>query len=115
MVRQKADYRRSLDVLALARAKDAGILTKSGIMVGLGESIEEILEVMADLRAAGCDILTVGQYLCPTRHHFPVFRYYSPHEFGILRSAALNLGFRHVESGPLVRSSYHADSQATRP
>lgn len=112
LARQGADYGRSLGVLAAARAKKADILTKSGIMVGLGESPDEILEVMADLRMARCDIMTIGQYLSPTRAHIPVSRYYSPDEFDMLKRAGLNLGFRHVESGPLVRSSYHADAQA---
>jgi lipoyl synthase len=111
-VRQSADYDRSLGVLAAARTRGGDVLIKSGLMVGLGESEEEITDVMADLRAAGCDILTIGQYLCPTRLHFPVARYYSPPEFDRLREAGLKLGFRHVESGPLVRSSYHAENQA---
>lgn len=112
-VRPQADYVRSLAVLAAARAKGSGVLVKSGMMVGLGESRDEIVEVMADLRSAGCDILTIGQYLCPTRAHFPVTRFYHPNEFDSLKEEALSLGFRYVEAGPLVRSSYHADSQAT--
>jgi lipoic acid synthetase len=82
-------------------------------MVGLGESVDELLAVFADLRGAGCDILTVGQYLQPTREHVPVVRYYDPREFDALRDRARALGFSHVEAGPLVRSSYHADDQAT--
>jgi lipoic acid synthetase len=82
-------------------------------MVGLGETADELLGVFADLRGVGCDILTVGQYLQPTREHLPVARYYDPREFDELRERALALGFSHVESGPLVRSSYHADEQAT--
>ncbi len=109
--RKEADYGRSLGVLAAAGA-NGSVLTKSGIMVGLGESVEEILQVLTDLRSAGCDILTIGQYLSPTRAHIPVSRYYSPDQFEMLKGAALDLGFRHVESGPLVRSSYHADTQA---
>lgn len=111
-VRSQADYNRSLAVLAAARTTSPGILTKSGLMVGLGESWNEIIEVMADLRTSGCDILTIGQYLCPTRRHFPVARFYHPDEFQSLRQKALFLGFRYVEAGPLVRSSYHADAQA---
>ncbi len=112
IARKEADYHRSLGVLTAAGADKNDLLTKSGVMVGLGESVDELLEVMADLRRAGCDILTIGQYLSPTRAHIPVLRYYAPEEFESLKKAALNLGFRHVESGPLVRSSYHADEQA---
>jgi len=111
-VRPLADYVRSLAVLSSARAKGHEVLIKSGMMVGIGESRDEIAEVMADLRTAGCDILTIGQYLCPTRNHFPVARFYHPDEFESLKEEALALGFRYVEAGPLVRSSYHADSQA---
>jgi lipoic acid synthetase len=110
-VRPQARYDRSLDVLH--RAKVAGATTKTGLMVGLGESVDELLAVFADLRGAGCDILTVGQYLQPTREHVPVVRYYDPREFDALRDRARALGFSHVEAGPLVRSSYHADDQAT--
>jgi lipoic acid synthetase len=110
-VRPQARYDRSLDVLH--RAKVAGATTKTGLMVGLGESVDELLAVFADLRGAGCDILTVGQYLQPTREHVPVVRYYDPREFDDLRDRARALGFSHVEAGPLVRSSYHADDQAT--
>jgi lipoic acid synthetase len=109
-VRPQARYERSLDVLA--RAKAGGARVKTGLMVGLGETAEELLVVFSDLRAAGCDILTLGQYLQPTREHVPVDRYYSPEEFARLREEALELGFAHVEAGPLVRSSYHADAQA---
>jgi lipoic acid synthetase len=109
-VRTQARYERSLDVLA--RAKAGGARVKTGLMVGLGETAEELLVVFSDLRAAGCDILTLGQYLQPTREHVPVDRYYSPEEFERLREEALELGFAHVEAGPLVRSSYHADAQA---
>jgi lipoyl synthase len=111
-VRSQADYLRSLRVLAAARAEDPRIRTKSGVMVGLGESVDEIVGVMADLRSAECDILTIGQYLSPTRFHFPVARYYSPDEFEELGREGLRLGFRHVESGPLVRSSYHAEAHS---
>ncbi|MCW5870637.1 MAG: lipoyl synthase, partial [Candidatus Eremiobacteraeota bacterium] len=85
-----------------------GMLTKSGIMVGLGESSEEVEKTIADIRAQQTDVLTVGQYMRPTMKHLPVERYWSPEEFSQLRDFALNLGFRFVESGPLVRSSYHA-------
>jgi lipoic acid synthetase len=110
-VRPQARYDRSLELLR--RAKVAGATTKTGLMVGLGETADELLGVFADLRGVGCDILTVGQYLQPTREHLPVARYYDPREFDELRERALALGFSHVESGPLVRSSYHADEQAT--
>ncbi len=112
-VRPQARYERSLTVLGRAKARGARV--KSGLMVGLGETAEELLIVFSDLRAAGCDILTVGQYLQPTREHLPVDRYYSPEEFERLRGEALALGFAHVEAGPLVRSSYHADAQAAAP
>jgi lipoic acid synthetase len=110
--RPGGNYRRSLEVLAHARhlGKTGGraILTKAGMMLGLGEETAEIEGVLRDLRAAGCDILTLGQYLRPSRDHLPVERYVTPAEFAELRSAAMAMGFRHVESGPLVRSSYHA-------
>ncbi|MEM5785999.1 MAG: lipoyl synthase, partial [Syntrophobacteraceae bacterium] len=99
-------------VLAAAGRMNSDVLIKSGLMVGLGESREEIIDVMADLRRAGCHILTIGQYLRPTSTHSPVVRYYPPREFDLLKEQGLRLGFRHVESGPLVRSSYHADSQS---
>ena len=107
-------YDRSLDVLA--HAKDFGaqarqsraLLTKAGIMLGLGEETAEVEGVLRDLRAVGCDILTLGQYLRPSRDHLPVERYVTPAEFAELKTAAMAMGFRHVESGPLVRSSYHA-------
>ncbi|RME81902.1 MAG: lipoyl synthase [Caldilineae bacterium] len=111
-VRPQAKYERSLWVLQRAREMDPGALTKSGIMVGLGERWEEILAVMRDLRAANVDILTIGQYLQPSRYHLPIERYYTPEEFEALRQAGEEMGFRWVESGPLVRSSYHADGQA---
>jgi lipoic acid synthetase len=85
--------------------------TKSGLMLGLGERTEEVVSVMEDLRAAGCDILTLGQYLQPTREHLPVERFVHPDEFRALKEQGRTLGFRHVESGPLVRSSYHAHEQ----
>jgi lipoic acid synthetase len=111
-VRPDAKYLQSLELLARARAyRDARGLpmrTKSGLMVGLGESIEELLETLSDLRAAGCDIATVGQYLQPYARRLPVERYYTPEEFGSIRERAEAMGFFRVESGPLVRSSYHA-------
>ncbi len=108
-VRQQANYRQSLEVLD--RAKKKGFITKTGLMLGVGELTEEILEVMSDVRAVRCDILTLGQYLRPTKEHLPVDRYVHPDEFKMLKEEALKMGFRHVESGPLVRSSYHAAGQ----
>lgn len=109
-VRPKAKYERSLELLERAKALDPDTLTKSGLMVGLGETKEELLEVFADLRACGVDILTIGQYLRPSQKHLPVIKFYEPAEFDDLQEAAYRLGFRHVEAGPLVRSSYHAES-----
>ncbi|SDM57937.1 lipoic acid synthetase [Geoalkalibacter ferrihydriticus] len=109
--RQGADYQRSLDLLAAAHRRAPQVLTKSGLMLGVGESFEEIFAVLADLRRVGCSLLTLGQYLAPTRHHHPVIRYLRPDEFQQLRQDALALGFVHVEAGPLVRSSYHAEQQ----
>jgi lipoic acid synthetase len=110
-VRPNATYERSLELLARAKALDPTIPTKSGLMVGLGETGDELLQAMADLVAVGCDILTVGQYLQPTPRQLPVARYYRPQEFRELADEGRRLGFRHVEAGPLVRSSYHAESQ----
>ena len=87
-------------------------LTKSGVMVGLGEETHELLAVFRDLASAGCEIVTIGQYLRPSRDHLPMKRLYTPREFAELKAEALKMGFRHVESGPLVRSSYHAHEQA---
>ena len=106
-VRPGARYERSLELLR--RSKQAGLLTKSGIMLGLGEDLPEVEECLRAIRAAGTDVLTVGQYLRPSPAHLPVERYWTPAEFAELRDFALGLGFGHVESGPLVRSSYHAD------
>ncbi len=108
-VRPGARFERSLDLLR--RSKEAGLLTKSGIMLGLGEEWAEIEETIKAIRSAGTDVLTVGQYLRPSAEHLPLERYYTPAEFEALRGFALDLGYRHVESGPLVRSSYHADEQ----
>jgi lipoyl synthase len=110
-VRPKAQYERSLELLERAKVLAPDRPTKSGLMLGLGETRDELLEVFADLRAVGCDILTLGQYLQPTPRHLPIERYVSPDEFAALREDALALGFPHVESGPLVRSSYHAREQ----
>jgi lipoic acid synthetase len=111
-VRPHASYERSLELLHLAKCHDPNVLTKSGIMVGLGESIEELIKSFTDLRRGGCDILTIGQYLRPSRLHLPVVRYYTPDEFLSFREAGYEAGFRWVESGPLVRSSYQAGKQA---
>ncbi|MEW6060977.1 MAG: lipoyl synthase, partial [Bacteroidota bacterium] len=108
-VRPQAHYHRSLELLE--RAKARGFVTKTGIMLGLGETTDEVIEVMADLRAVECDIFTIGQYLQPTKHHLPVERYVHPDEFAMLKKKGMEMGFRHVESGPLVRSSYHAADQ----
>lgn len=110
-VRAKAQYERSLEFLRRAKEMEPGIPTKSSLMVGLGETKAEILEVMDDLRANYVDIMTIGQYLQPTRAHLKVEKYYSPEEFEDLKTIALSKGFSHCESGPLTRSSYHADEQ----
>ena len=112
VVRSGARYERSLDLLRYSKELRPEGLTKSGVMVGLGEETRELLEVFRDLAAVGCDILTIGQYLRPSRDHLPMARLYTPREFAELKSEALKMGFRHVESGPLVRSSYHAHEQA---
>lgn len=108
-VRAKATYERSLTVLKWAKELRPNMPTKSSLMVGLGETWDEILETMDDLRASYVDIMTIGQYLQPTKKHLKVEKYYRPEEFLELRNIALQKGFRHCESGPLVRSSYHAD------
>ncbi len=110
-VRPKARYERSLELLRRAKELDPGAVTKSGLMLGLGETRHELLTVFADLVDAGVDVLTIGQYLRPGPKHLPVVRYYHPDEFAELQEEALALGFRHVEAGPLVRSSYHAERQ----
>ena len=107
-------YDRALELLGRVKRMDPAMLSKSGIMVGLGEQWDELLAAIRDLHAAGCDILTLGQYLRPSATHLPVARFYTPDEFGELRDYARQLGFRHVEAGPLVRSSYHAWEQAER-
>jgi lipoyl synthase len=114
IVRPQAKYTRSLELLKIAKAMDptgGKIMTKSGLMVGLGEEWDEVLQVLRDLRAHDVDIVTIGQYLRPSFRHLPVMRYYTPEEFASLKEFALGLGFKHVESGPLVRSSYHAHEQ----
>jgi lipoic acid synthetase len=111
-VRSGARYERTLQLLARAKQIPPGVITKSGVMVGLGEASEELIEVFRHLGSRGVDILTIGQYLRPSRDHLPIARFYTPDEFGYLKQAALRFGFRHVESGPMVRSSYHAHEQA---
>jgi lipoic acid synthetase len=112
VVRSGARYERSLELLHYSKTLNPGGVTKSGVMVGLGEETHELLAVFRDLAQVGCDILTVGQYLRPSRDHLPMARLYTPREFAELKTEALKMGFRHVESGPLVRSSYHAHEQA---
>jgi lipoyl synthase len=111
-VRSGARYQRTLDLLENAKKMSSGMVTKSGVMVGLGESMDELVGVFRDLGERGVDILTVGQYLRPSKDHLPIARFYTPAEFQQLKTEALRFGFRHVESGPLVRSSYHAHEQA---
>ena len=108
-LRVQATYQRSLSVLSHARQR--GFVTKSGIMVGVGETKDEIVQTLNDLRAIDCQILTIGQYLPPSKSHYPLDCFYTPQEFTELKAVALELGFKYVESGPLVRSSYHADEQ----
>ena len=112
VVRSGARYERTLTLLANAKKFSPGMVTKSGVMVGLGESSEELVEVFRDLGNRGVDILTIGQYLRPSKDHLPIARFYAPEEFQYLKNEALRFGFRHVESGPMVRSSYHAHEQA---
>ncbi|WP_078410640.1 lipoyl synthase [Priestia abyssalis] len=110
-VRARATYERSLEFLRRAKQMNSNIPTKSSIMIGLGETKEEIIETMDDLRANNVDIMTIGQYLQPTKRHLKVQKYWSPQEFNELKEMALSKGFSHCEAGPLVRSSYHADEQ----
>jgi lipoic acid synthetase len=110
--RPGGDYAHSLKLLKDFKEKNTGIPTKSGLMVGLGETDDEILAVMRDLRAHGVDMLTIGQYLAPSPHHLPVERYVHPDTFAVYEKEAARLGFSHAAIGPLVRSSYHADRQA---
>lgn len=111
-VRSGARYERTLRFLEYAKELDPNLVTKSGVMVGLGEEMHELLEVYRDLARVGTDILTIGQYLRPSRDHLPMARLYTPAEFAWMKEEAMRMGFRHVESGPLVRSSYHAHEQA---
>ncbi|MGE5279183.1 MAG: lipoyl synthase, partial [Deltaproteobacteria bacterium] len=109
-LRPGADYRRSLAVLRLSKSLSADTRTKSALMLGMGETTQEVVSALEDLRGAGCDFLALGQYLAPSRDHEPVHAYVAPEEFEDYRRRALRLGFRHVESGPYVRSSYRADA-----
>ena len=110
-IRPQGKYQRSIDLLG--QANRMGMKTKSGLILGMGETIEEAREVMRDLRSVGCEIMTIGQYLQPTKDHLPVARFYHPDEFAQLKAEGMAMGFSHVESGPLVRSSYHAEQQIT--
>ncbi|WP_096436714.1 lipoyl synthase [Alteribacter populi] len=110
-VRARATYERSLEFLKRAKEMQPKIPTKSSIMIGLGETKEEIIETMDDLRAANVDIMTIGQYLQPSKKHLKIKKYWTPEEFAELKEIAMSKGFKHCESGPLVRSSYHADEQ----
>jgi len=111
-VRSGARYQRTLKLLENVKRFAPGMVSKTGVMVGIGESMDELLEVFRDLAALRVDILTIGQYLRPSRDHLPMTRYYHPDEFRFMKEEAMKMGFRHVESGPLVRSSYHAHEQA---
>ncbi|MCH8144897.1 MAG: lipoyl synthase [Gemmatimonadetes bacterium] len=114
MARPGGDYQRALELLRRAKTMNSDLVTKSGLMCGLGEEWDELLGAMHDLCRQRVDLLTIGQYLRPSTNHLPVARYYTPAEFDELRDAGLRMGFRHVEAGPLVRSSYHAWEQARR-
>ena len=114
LARPGGRYARALELLRRAKAMNPGTLTKSGIICGLGEEWDELLVAMRDLRAQDVDILTIGQYLRPSSEHLPIARYYTPDEFAELRRRGVEMGYRHVEAGPLVRSSYHAWEQVTR-
>jgi lipoic acid synthetase len=111
-VRSGARYERTLKLLENVKSFAPGMVSKTGVMVGIGETLDELLQVFRDLAARDVDILTVGQYLRPSKDHLPMTRYYTPEEFAFMKQEALKMGFRHVESGPLVRSSYHAHEQA---
>lgn len=110
-VRKGADYRRSLNLLRNVKEVDKSMVTKSGVMLGLGESLGEIVELIRDLRNVDCNLLTIGQYLSPSNEHLPIAKFYHPDEFAELKVVGEEMGFAHVESGPLVRSSYHASEQ----
>lgn len=107
-VRAGADYERSLGILKMAKSINKKVITKTGLLLGFGEEVREILQTMKDIRATDCDIITIGQYLPPSKRHYPVNRYYLPEEFKRFELIGRDMGFIHVESGPLVRSSYHA-------
>ncbi|MFI5248244.1 MAG: lipoyl synthase, partial [Nitrospirales bacterium] len=110
-IRPQGKYQRSIELLS--RSKQLGMRTKSGLILGMGETMDEAREVMCDLRSVGCDIMTIGQYLQPTRQHLPVARFCDPTEFVMLKEEGMAMGFTHVEAGPLVRSSYHAEQQTS--
>ncbi|HMB16042.1 MAG TPA: lipoyl synthase, partial [Pelovirga sp.] len=110
-VRPEADYRRSLAVLTQVQTLAPTVITKSGLMLGMGEEYAEVIAALGDLRDHGCRIVTLGQYLAPTKEHYPLKRYVTPEEFADLAAYGKRLGFDHVEAGPLVRSSYHAEEQ----
>ncbi len=110
-VRPEADYQRSLDMLSQTRTRAPKVITKSGLMLGMGEEYAEVIAALHDLRKHDCQIVTLGQYLAPTRDHYPLKRYVTPEEFADLAAYGKRLGFDHVEAGPLVRSSYHAEEQ----
>ena len=110
-VRSRSSYDRSLDFLRISRGLAPEMVTKSSIMLGLGESFEEVEVTLGDLRSCGVDVVNIGQYLQPTKNHIPVQRYWTPEEFGKLKDIAMGKGFLYCESGPFVRSSYHADTQ----
>ncbi|MFZ0662591.1 MAG: lipoyl synthase [Acidobacteriaceae bacterium] len=112
VVRSGSRYERSLRLLEFAKELDPSLTTKSSLMVGLGEETHELLDACRDLANVGVDVLTIGQYLRPSKDHLPIARYYTPDEFAYMKREALKMGFRHVESGPLVRSSYHAHEQS---
>jgi lipoic acid synthetase len=114
-VRGRADYRRSLDLLEHVKRSQPAVVTKSGLMLGLGETLDELLDVFSDLRSVGCATLTLGQYLAPTLKHVPVARFVPPEEFDEIASLARSLGFHKVVAGPFVRSSYHADEMVPSP
>jgi lipoic acid synthetase len=109
VVRGRAEYRRSLDLLERVKTRSPNLVTKAGLMLGIGETISELFDVLADLRTIGCDVLTLGQYLAPTLKHIPVARFVAPEEFDDIAARARLLGFKQVVAGPFVRSSYHAD------
>lgn len=110
-VRKGADYKRSLKLLQNVKKIDRSMVSKSGMMLGLGENREEVIELMRDVRNVDCDLLTIGQYLSPSKDHLPIGKFYHPDEFAELKVVGEEMGFQHVESGPLVRSSYHAKEQ----